>query len=323
MQATVQTAAEDAKRKEEELAQKKADEEMEMQKNLVSEIKKEAETIKTKLAESTEELANAAIAQWQPFQTKLSEITFDSAEITRLRKEVQTTLTALADKAKIQEAAYANYLGNLTQAVADLKTTTLADTTKGASVKLKLIDELKAKFANPPPHEGDGPVSQLAELNSLSQTWTVNAMNEAPKEPLALAALFAGTAYANLPEDKLKVLLPKVYQSLAVGVEPKDDADRKKLHEAIIKKQTAAGGIPTGALALEDLTKAEIPIPKDEKELTDFVTSLMPKKPSSSGRGKGSSKKTVEEPNFGQRTLTKIKGIFGGGDDKPKPKGKQ
>jgi serine/threonine protein kinase len=252
------------------------------------------------------------------------------AAIKVLRKSIDEQIAVWTGEQKRQESDYASYLQKLSNSL-DEATRIVSIPDKGASPKLTELESLIKALPVTPMTTQNSHTELLGKLTALQTDWKTKAMDEAPKEPLALAALFAGTAYANLPEDKLKALLPKVYQSLAVGVEPKDDADRKKLHEAIIKKQTAAGGIPTGVLALEDLTKAEIPIPKDEKELTDFVTSLMPKSTSSAKKRYSSSKKKAEEeePGFWRgvgngfsNAGKKVGGLFSGGDDKSKAKSK-
>ncbi len=286
-----------------------------------ADIKKLTESLLAKVNVATEadnkDLPAATnLKQWQVLLTSMDESTERYKETGELpasfkvaRKEVEEKIAYWTGEQKAEEAAYAGYQQKLSLELDRLKTV-FADTTKGAGPKIEEINKVLAAFIVAPKGALDSHMGMIQQLQGWQTEWTGKMQSEAPPLPLPIKDLFANTPYKDLAEDKLMAVLAKVYDGY--GLNPKEDLDRKKLHEAIVKQQKDSGGIITGQLALPDLAKAAIPVDKPVEEIDKFVTGLMAPvtKVSSGSSGSRRKKVPVEEPGFFNRTGSAIKGLF-------------
>lgn len=303
-----QVKADDLRRKEQAIAEKKRLDEEKKRRDEAAAIVAKVAKAKGELLTGDNVIAAENLAIIAPLLKELKEVKNNAAEVTAARLEVEKLEQEWIDIGNKQAASYASYLEKLSNTLDGLNPL-LADPTKGASPKLKALTDVRGTLPVLPPTTQTGHVALLSKLDTLQKEWSEKALAEAPKVPLALKDLFAQTIYKDLSEDKLKALLEKVYSGY--GIDPKEDADRTKLHQAILKQQQEAGGIVTGQLAAQDLTKAAIPVEATADELTKFAAGLI-KAPVKKPSGSRKKKAPVEEPNFGERMKQKMSNLFGG-----------
>jgi serine/threonine protein kinase len=310
-----QKAAEDEARLAKAEAQRLQDKREAEIKKLVENLLVKVETTRAE-AEAKNVPAASNLKRWQDLLTSMDESTARYKEKDELpakfkvaRSEVEEKIAFWTGEQKSQEAAYASYQQKLSLEIDRLKTV-LADTTKGAAPKKIEIDTaLTTLLAAVPLGAQDSHLGMIQQLQGWQTEWKGKMESEAPKLPLPLKDLFANTPFKDMPEEKLKVVLAKVYDGF--GLNPKEDPDRTKLHEAIVKQQQTSGGIITGQLAVPDLAKAAIPVEAPVEEMDKFITGLMkPVAKVSSGSSSRKKKAPVEEPGFFNRTGSAIKGLF-------------